>query len=126
MDFPQAMEHLRARLKDARDKSLEGGFDMAEQMLEQIAQESERFRRECIRQAEAKENEARACRWQADAYSGVAAMTAKVFHAFVLAEERRLAEVAAAEAEKREREAAATPPVAEPEPPKKRRGKPAE
>lgn len=125
MDFPQAIDNLRIRLKEAREKSLEGGFEMSEQMLEQVAIEAEKFRKECLRQADSLENQAKACRWQADAYSAVSAIVYRTFNGFVSAEEKRQAEMAAAEAERLEREAPEQP-TPEPEPLKKRRGKTAE
>lgn len=132
MDFQEAMQNLKDRLRDARTKSLEGGFDLAGAMLEQVAQEAEKFRKECLRQADALENQAKACRWQADAYSAVSAIVYRTFNGFVSVEERRQAEVAAQAAEQAEKaeyarkEAEAQQAQAESEAPKKRRGKPAE
>lgn len=129
MDFQEAMNNLRSRLKEARDQSLEGGFEMSEQMLEQVAMEAERFRKECIRQADSLDAQAKAARWQADAYNGVAAMVYRIFSGFVSLEEKRLAEVRAAEAEKREQamaEKVAAEPAAEPAAEEKPRRKKAE
>lgn len=106
MEFQEALNNLRERLKEARAQSLEGGFEMSEQMLEQVAIEAEKFRKECIRQADQLEAQAKAARWQADAYGGVSAMVYRIFNGFVSIEEKRMAEMRAAEAEKREREAA--------------------
>ena len=128
MDFVQAMDNLRSRLREAREKSLEGGFEMAEQMMEQVATEAEKFRKECIRQAESLEAQARACKWQAESYSAIAAMCYRVFNGFVSAEEKRQAEMAAVEAENREKAELAAKAQAEQaeSPPKKRLKKPAE
>lgn len=104
MDFQEAMQNLKNRLMDARNKSLEGGFELSEAMLEQVAAEAEKFRKECLRQADQLEMQAKACRWQADAYSGVSAIVYRIFNGFVSAEERRKAEEAAAEAERLEKE----------------------
>lgn len=106
MEFQEALNNLRSRLKDARDRNLEGGFEMSEQMLEQVAIEAEKFRKECLRQADALEAQARACKWQADAYSGVSSMVYKIFNGFVTIEEKRQAEMKAAEAERAEKEEA--------------------
>lgn len=125
MDFAQAIDNLKRRLAEARAQSLEGGFELAEAMLEQVSMEAERFRKDCIRQADQWEAQARAARFQADAYSAVAAMCYRIFNGFVQAGEKRLNEEKAAEAERLEKEAAAKP--AEEEKPKKKRGdKPAE
>jgi hypothetical protein len=139
MDFQEAMQNLKNRLHDARTKSLEGGFELSEAMLEQVAIEAERFRKECLRQADSLENQAKACRWQADAYSAVSAIVYRTFNGFVNAEEKRQAEELAQMAERKEKEEYARKVAAEEEArnlskaesepeasQKKRRGKPVE
>lgn len=104
MEFAEAIQNLKQRLADARRSSLEGGFELSEAMLEQVATEAEKFRKECLRQADQLENQARACKWQADAYSAVSAMVYKIFNGFVSAEEKRQAEMKAREEELAEKE----------------------
>jgi hypothetical protein len=123
MDFQEAMQNLKDRLRDARAKSLEGGFELSEAMLEQVAMEAEKFRRECLRQADSLENQAKACRWQADAYSAVSAIVYRTFNGFVSAEEKRQSEVAAQAAENAEKaEYARKEAEAATQPKKKRKG----
>lgn len=136
MDFQEAMQNLKNRLHEARAKSLEGGFELSEAMMEQVAIEAEKFRKECLRQADSLENQAKACRWQADAYSAVSAIVYRTFNGFVSAEEKRQAEMASQAAEMAEkaefaRKHAEEEAKAQKEPeaeaaPKKRRGKPVE
>lgn len=137
MDFQEAMQNLKDRLRDARTKSLEGGFELSEAMMENVAIEAEKFRKECLRQADSLENQAKACRWQADAYSAVSAIVYRTFNGFVSAEEKRQAEMLAQAEEMKEKAEYAAKVAAEEElhntkaeepeqAPKKRRGKPVE